>query len=81
MYLYVILVLFMCLNNFTAEENSKSLTRNASETHSRSSLRSLSPVNSSDALLNLLASFDKSILQVFIYIEYKCLYFNNSYLL
>lgn len=46
----------MCLNNFTAEENRK--TRNASDTHSL--------VNSSDALLNLLASFDKSILQVFI---------------
>jgi len=66
MYLYVILVLFMCLNNFTAEDNWK---RNASETNSRSSLRSLSPANSSDALLNLLANFDKSILQVFIYIE------------
>lgn len=59
----------MCQNNFTAEENWKSLTRNASETHSRLSLRSLSPVNSSDALLNLLASFDKSILQVFICIN------------
>ncbi|XP_022178731.1 dystrophin, isoforms A/C/F/G/H-like isoform X1 [Myzus persicae] len=46
-----------------AEENWKSLARNASETH-RLSLRSLSPVNSSDALLNLLASFDKSILQI-----------------
>jgi len=56
----------MCQYNFTAEENCKSLTRNAPETHSRLSLRSLSPVNSSDALLNLLASFDKSILQVFI---------------
>ncbi|XP_025206146.1 dystrophin, isoforms A/C/F/G/H-like [Melanaphis sacchari] len=47
-----------------AEENWKSLTKNASETHPRSSLRSLSPANSSDALLNLLASFDKSILQI-----------------
>ncbi|XP_050057098.1 dystrophin, isoforms A/C/F/G/H isoform X3 [Aphis gossypii] len=47
-----------------AEENWKSLTKNASEVHPRSSLRSLSPVNSSDALLNLLASFDKSILQI-----------------
>jgi len=75
MYVFVILVLFTCLNNFTAEENSKSLTRNASETHYHSSFRSLSPVNSSDALLNLLASFDKSILQVFIYIEYKCYIF------
>jgi len=56
----------MCQNNFTAEENWKSLRRNAPETNSRLSLRSLSPVNSSDALLNLLASFDKSILQVFI---------------
>lgn len=55
----------MCLNYFIAEENWKSLTKNVCETHTRSSLRSLSPVNSSDALLNLLASFDKSILQVF----------------
>ncbi|XP_026807467.1 dystrophin-like [Rhopalosiphum maidis] len=47
-----------------AEENWKSLTKNASEKHPPSSLRSLSPVNSSDALLNLLASFDKSILQI-----------------
>lgn len=56
----------MCFNNFIAEENWKSLTKNTSEVHPRSSLRSLSPVNSSDALLNLLASFDKSILQVLI---------------
>lgn len=67
----------MCFNNFIAEENWKSLTKNASEVHPRSSLRSLSPVNSSDALLNLLASFDKSILQVLILIECKCSHFYN----
>lgn len=66
----------MKFNHFTAEENWKSLTKNASETHSRLSLRSLSPANSSDALLNLLASFDKSILQVYIFIKFKLTYYN-----
>jgi len=71
----------MCLNNFIAEENWKSLTKNASETRGCLSLRSLSPVNSSDALLNLLASFDKSILQVFICMECNFLHFSNQYFL
>lgn len=62
------------LNNFIAEENLKSLTKNASVTHSRSSLRSLSPVNSSDAILTVLASFDKSILQVIICLSNCLLY-------
>lgn len=67
----------MHLNNCLAEENWKNLTKNVSETHSRSSLCSLSPANSSDALLNLLASFDKSILQVFIF--YKIYYINFNF--
>ncbi|VVC26815.1 Hypothetical protein CINCED_3A012694 [Cinara cedri] len=46
------------------EENLRSLTKNASVTHSHSSLQSLSSVNSSDAILTVLASFDKSILQI-----------------
>ncbi|XP_050442847.1 dystrophin-like isoform X2 [Adelges cooleyi] len=46
------------------EESWRNITKNVTELQSRSAVRSLSPV-SSEALLNLLASFDKSILQIF----------------
>lgn len=45
------------------EESWKNL-RNVTAAHSSSGLQSFSSVNSADAILNLLASFDKSILQV-----------------